>query len=60
VTGTEFQTTWWYYVSDDAVYLLGSRDDLLVDSLKTTMASLQRDVHALEFSQPPHAPALER
>lgn len=42
VTGSEFDTHWWYYVSDEAIYILNFKDNIYVNHVKTSLAALQQ------------------
>ena len=41
ITGIGFEKIWWYYVSDDEIYLLKFRDHELVNGLKTSAEGLK-------------------
>ena len=41
VTGIDFETIWWYYLSDDEIYVLKFRDNVLVNGVRTSSSGLK-------------------
>jgi len=41
VTGIDFESIWWYYISDDEIYVLKFRENVLVDGIRTSSSGLK-------------------
>ena len=41
VTGIDFESIWWYYISDDEIYVLKFRDNVLVNGVRTSSSGLK-------------------